>query len=223
LTSFLGSTGRFTAVLLLGIVGSFSCLRGAIYSLSPTEQLYITLSNNLVLNGGSILHGDVGVTTNVNIPNGSIASYVQFPGTASFSGAVSCTSCTGKIAGGTVANDTNVSNAISQYNSLITTLQSTVGINVGAVTNGATFTTGVYDATSLSINTAAGITFDAQGNPNNQFVLVFPSANIAGSATINLINGAQPDNVILLYTGTNNLNWSSSGSRAFYWEAQRTP
>jgi len=97
------------------------------------------------------------------------------------------------------------------YNSLITTLTSLSGTSV-VVANGTTLTAGVYTATSFSINTTSGLTLDAQGNPNAQFVIRTSNPNISGSGAINLINGATPDNVIILYTGTGNLNWSSSGN-----------
>jgi hypothetical protein len=194
--------------------GGFSYLRATTvsYTLTGAQQAFISLSNNLIINGGSVLNGDVGVTNNVNIPNGKIAAYAQFPGTASFSGAVSCTSCIGDIAGGTIANDPTVSTAISDYNSLITTLTALSGATPVAVANGTTLTPGLYQATSFSLNNTTGLTLNAGGNSNAQFVIRVPSFNISGSASVNLINGAQPDNVIFLYTGTANLNWSTSGT-----------
>jgi hypothetical protein len=188
-------------------------LRASTYTLSPTQQLYVSLSNNLILNAGAVISGDVAVTTNVSASNGSIVSYAQFPGSASFSTAVSCTGCTSaNVAGGTKVDTTNVTNAISQYNSLITTLTNMTGATSVAIANGTTLTPGLYDASSFSLNNSTGLTLNAQGNPNAQFVIRMPTFSISGKGAINLINGAQPDNVIFLYTGTAAVTLSTSGT-----------
>src|SRR5262252_4569588 len=109
--------GRLTSVLLLATAGSVSQLRASIYSLTGPEQLFVTLSENLVLQGGT-LYGDAGIHSSLDVePPAFVLADPPYTGTAYFSGAVNCSGggCPGNLAGGTVANSATVTAAINDY------------------------------------------------------------------------------------------------------------
>jgi hypothetical protein len=174
------------------------------------------LSDNITMFDG-VVAGDVGVGVNLGVQTSAfVNANPPYTGTAYFQGAVSCSfsGCPGNVAGGTVANSANVTAAINDYNTLITTLEGLTGATpLGAFTGG-TLGPGLYDATSITLNdsTTSSLTLDAGGNPNAQFVIRASSLNVSGTGSIFLTNGAQPDNVIILEEATNNINWSSSGT-----------
>jgi hypothetical protein len=147
-----------------------------------------------------------------------IEANLPYTGTAYFQGGVNCSGagCLVNIAGGTVANSANVTTAINDYNTLITTLEGLTGATqLGAFTDG-TEGPGLYDATSVTLNdaTTSSLTLDAGGNPNAQFVIRTSSFDANGTGSIFLTNGAQPDNVIILEESNRNINWSSTGNFA---------
>jgi hypothetical protein len=201
-----------------------------IFTLTAAQQDYATLSNTLKLDGSSEIDGDVAILSTApggpagNLNNGGdILAESPYTGAAYFAGTVSCggppNACTTThIAGGTHANTTAVTTAQNDWASLVTSLEGlTATLIAGGITNsGLTLDAGVYSAPSLSLNSSAHpLTFDAQGDPNAQFVLIIDSGNniaISGTATISLINGAQADNVILLYKGGHDVNWNSTGA-----------
>jgi hypothetical protein len=114
----------------LVILGCLSDARGSIYSLTPSEQLFVTLSNQLVMSQPTTIFGDVGLGgagASVNIQNTSFVKPLSpYTGTADFSGATSCsnTGCppATNIAGALQANVASVTTAINDYNNLVTTL-----------------------------------------------------------------------------------------------------
>jgi hypothetical protein len=204
---------------------------GTIFTLTAAEQAYTTISNTLTLNANAEIDGDVAIlslTGPNNLNNGgSILAESPYTGAAYFAGNVSCggpppgpaTDCgSTKINGGTHGNTTAVTTAQTDWASLVTTLEGLTATAIaGGITNsGYTLDSGVYSTSSLSLNSSAHpLVFDAQGDPNAQFVLIINSGNniaISGSAAISLINGAQADNVILLYKGGSNVNWNSSSA-----------
>jgi len=205
---------------------------GTIFTLTAAEQAYTTISQTLKLDANSEIDGDVAILSTAagppggNLNNGGfILADSPYTGAAYFAGTVSCgggnppnSGCnTTHLVGGTHANTATVTTAQTDWASLVTTLEGLTATAIaGGITNsGLTLDAGVYSASSFSLNNSANpLVFDAQGNPNAQFVLLITAANISvtGSAAISLINGAQADNVILLYEGTQNVDWHSTGA-----------
>lgn len=176
-------------MLVLCAIGGFSSLNASIYTLTPSEQLYVMLSDNIAMNNG-VVAGDVGVGVGVGaglfVQNDAfIEASPPYSGTAYFQGGVNCSGagCPVNVAGGTVAFSANVTTAINDYNNLITTLEGLTGATpLGAFTGG-TLGPGLYDATSLTLSnaTTGSLTLDAGGNPNAQFVIRASSLSVTGT------------------------------------------
>ena len=79
-------------VLLAIGFGSIATLHASIFSLTPSEQLFVSLSNNLVVNNVSAIQGDVGLAGTgamLSIQStASIQALSPYTGAADFSGAV---------------------------------------------------------------------------------------------------------------------------------------
>jgi hypothetical protein len=206
------------------ILGCFSELRGSIYSLTSSEQLFVTLSNQLIVNNTTSIKGDVGLGgtgPSLQIQNtASISALAPYLGAADFAGAISCsgTGCPGSVAGGLKANVPSVTTAITDYNNLVTTLTGLSGgtsIAISPGTGGQTISTpGLYDVTSFNMAFGGG-NLTLKGNATDQYVFRVPgTVNIQGGSII-LTGGLKPDNVIFLFdpgTPGQNINWNSSGS-----------
>jgi hypothetical protein len=206
------------------ILGCFSELRGSIYSLTSSEQLFVTLSNQLIVNNTTSIKGDVGLGgtgASLQIQNtASISALAPYTGAADFSGATSCsgTGCPGSVGGGLKANVSSVNTAITDYNNLVTTLTglsggTSIAINPG--TGGQTISTpGLYNVTSFNMAFGGG-NLTLSGNATDQYVFRVPvGVNIQGGSIV-LTGGLKPDNVIFLFdpgTAGQNINWNSSGS-----------
>ncbi|WP_405807748.1 ice-binding family protein [Streptomyces sp. NBC_00210] len=140
-----------------------------------TADSYAVLAGSEVTNSGStVIYGDVGVS-----PGTSISGFP--PGT---------------INGATHSNDAAAIQAQSDlttaYNAAAA--QAPTGSVAGDI-GGTTKTAGVYKSTSTLAVTGT-LTLDAEGDPNAVFIFqVASSLTISNSATIALINGAQPCNV----------------------------
>jgi len=207
--------GQLIAVLLFAGAGCAQ-LQASIYSLTGPEQLFVSLSENLVLNGGT-LYGDAGIVSSLDVePPAFVLADAPYTGTAYFAGAVNCSGggCPGNLAGGTVANSATVTAAINDYNNLITTLEGLSGATQLGNFNGGTLSPGLYQVGTLTLTDAntSSLTLDAGGNPNAQFVIRVDKFSIGGTGSIYLTNGAQPDNVIILEDQSNPIIWDSTGT-----------
>ena len=87
-------SGLLKAVLLLLVVGASPNLHAALYSLTASEKLFVSLSNDLIVNGNTTIRGDVGLGgagASLQIQNiSSISAAAPYTGAADFSGTVSC-------------------------------------------------------------------------------------------------------------------------------------
>lgn len=217
------STGCLTAVFLLGIAGSLSSLRAAIYSLTGPEQQFVSLSQILILNNSSVIKGDVGLSSTLEMQStASILALPPYTGAADFSGSVTCIPVSpcpgGPVAGGTHAGIANVTTAISNYNNLISMLTGLSGgtnVAINPASTGQTLSTpGLYNATSFTMTTGGNLTLS--GISTDQYVIRVPGVstlNISAGSIV-LTGGLLPDNVIFLFdptTAGQNFNWNSSG------------
>lgn len=212
--------GKLSTLILLAAAGGISPLQAALYTLTANEQLYVSLSNDLIVNNTTVIHGDVGLGgtgTSLQIQNtASITPFSPYTGSVSFSGATTCSGngCppATNVAGGLKANISSVTNAVNDYNNLVSTLTAmTGGTNIAITGNQTLSTPGLYNATSF--NMAGNITLS--GNSTDQYVIRVPGTVNITSGSIVLSGGLKPDNVIFLFdpgTAGQNLNWNSSGS-----------
>ena len=217
------STGWLTALFLLGVIGSLSSLRASTYSLTGPEQLFVSLSKTLILDNSSVIKGDVGLSSDLQMQNTtSILALPPYTGAADFSGSVTCIPASpcpgGTVAGGTHGSIANVTTAINDYTNLISMLTGLSGgtnIAINPPAAGQTLSTpGTYNATSFTMTTGGNLTLN--GTSTDQYVIRVPglsTLNISAGSII-LTGGLLPDSVIFLFdptTAGQNFNWNSSG------------
>ena len=210
------SAKLYHPLVILGFALVSGSASGAtLFNLTTAQQLYGVVANTFSIeNGNTDILGDVGLSNLLAISAGHIEPNAPYTGAAYFSGAINCSPNCTNVLGGAVANTATVTTAISDYNSMATSLIGLGGAtNLGALAGGTTLTPGLYDATTITLPTGTTLTLNAQGNSSAQFVIRF-SGNLtaAGTGAINLINGATADNIVFLYTGTSSQSWSGNGT-----------
>ena len=157
----------------------------AFFNLLGTQNLSIGFD------GASAVTGDVG---SINLAFGASSTVSA---TAYLSGGQTCSSNCGSVLGGYVFNSTQYAASVSAWNNLAGTLNALPATSV-SIFSSTTLTSGVWQATSTVFLSSQTLTLDAQGDPNAQFVVRAGSVYMDGNATINFINGARPENFLVL-------------------------
>lgn len=159
----------------VGLLAMASSARAATAPNLGTAESYAVLAGSEVTNSGNtVIYGDVGVSPGTLISG--------FP-----PGIINGTQHAGDAAAALAQSDLGVAYGAAEA-------QAPTGGVAGDI-GGTTKTPGVYNSTSTLAVTGT-LTLDAQGDPNAVFIFqVASSLTINNSATIALINGAQPCNV----------------------------
>jgi hypothetical protein len=163
---------------------------GSTYSLSPGDSAFGMLGGTIGDTGTSLVVGDVGAVTSITGFVGGPASATGFVCTEP--GGTGGQTCTGQQALVTTA-----------YNDFESDYATAVGLGTGPTTPLGTLAadtvlTGntVYTAGTVSTTTGINLTFNAQNDPTEVFVILIDGAlTVNGAMTFTLENGALASNI----------------------------
>ncbi|MFF4774286.1 DUF4082 domain-containing protein [Microtetraspora fusca] len=174
------------AVLALGAIVILPGAAGAVQApvTLGSASTYAVLGTTLVRNvNQTSLTGDLGVS-----PGGSVSGFP--PGT---------------VTGTIHINDTSSANARSDATAAYNDIAGRSGAaNVNAELGGTTQTPGLYTTSSGNFTITGTLTLDAQSDPDAVFIFRGSTLAAANTSNINLVNGAQENNVFWEFTGNTN-------------------
>ncbi|GAA4229780.1 hypothetical protein FHR32_000060 [Streptosporangium album] len=192
------SIGRSWLVALLAAVLSMGVIVGTPHS-ANADQAPVSLGDAAsfgVLAGAAVTNTDLtAITGDLGVSPGN--SLTGFP--------------PGTVSGTIHAGDAGAANAkadlIAAYNDLS---GRTPAVTVPTELGGTTITSGVYNSTNGIFGITGTLTLDAEGEPDAVFIFQATTLSTANVSNINLLNGAQADNVFWQVSGSATLGTYST-------------
>ncbi|MFG1686362.1 DUF4082 domain-containing protein [Nonomuraea sp. NPDC049269] len=178
-------------VLAAGVIVGLPGIASAVppISLNNAEPFGVLVGNAVSNTNQTAITGDLGVS-----PGSSV---VGFP--------------PGTVSGSTHAGDGTAAAAKSDLDSAYDDAAGrTPTATVGAALGGTTKNPGVYASSGSSFTITGTLTLDAQGDPDALFVFQATTLTTANASNINLLRGAQADNVFWQLSGTATLGTNST-------------
>ena len=197
---------RWLVIVVAAVVPAFG---GPIFTLPSPASSFGLLGGSVSNTGTSVVIGNVGATSTVTgfNPTGTATGFVCTP-----TSAAPCTS----------GQDSEVTSAYNQIFNAGGAFSTGLGLSstqslAGLTTNTMFLGNNVYRATStVSSTTGINLTFDAQGDPTEVFVIqIDGDLTVNGAMTFILSGGAQPSNIFWIVQDAATISVASSGPIVF--------
>lgn len=179
-----------------------------IYTLTPAEQYYSFLSQNLIVNKPPVVDGTAGLFTGglLTLSSGVLNGEADFQGSRNDNN-----SGTYSVTGGEFANVPLVGTAASDAAGLAATVAAlTPTATFTSITSSQTLTAGVYDVQTINLGSTNTLTLSAT-SASDQFVIRVSTDFILGSNAQIVFSGpVDLDNVLFYYTGPNGVTFGGN-------------
>ncbi len=193
-----GLTGWLVWMLLLLIPGPASAV-----TLTTAEAAYSALAKNTTVQAPMSFTGSVGMVTGGLLTLNSATIH----GRVDYVGAINHTVLSSTVTGGEFPNVALVGTAQSGAQSLATTITGLSGTAITNITSARTLTAGVYDLSTINLNSA---NLTLSGSATDQFILRVSSTFNLNTGQILLSGGAVAANVFIYFTGGSAANFNGS-------------
>lgn len=192
---------------LTAVAGAMPAFGGLIYSIPTPANSFGLLGGSISNTGTSVVMGNVGATSTITgFPPGTETGFACTP--------TSIAPCTG----GNDSEVTTAYNAIFNPGGAFSTGQGMTSSGSFTTATSQTFLGNTVYASSGTISTTTGtnLTFDAQGDPTEDFVIqILGDFTVNGTMTFTLENGAQASNIFWIVNNAATISVASSGPITF--------